>query len=312
MFKQTLKKILSKDKRAKLLLLVATKYINPWLRKLGMTLLVHHFYQPIPSEEEVAVYRNSKRPVEALNLDILEQAAFTSDLLSRYAQEYNDPRVLRAFAYSESDSSFGSGSREFYYSLIRRYKPRHIIEIGAGNSSLICLAALQKNYTETGVKTDFISIDPFPPEKICRAAQANHLFVNFKLIQQKLQAVDPEIFTTLTVNDILFVDSSHVYKPGSDVEYEFLKIYPYLSQGVFVHIHDIFTPFDYPVAWNNKQFRFWNEQYYWETFLLFNRKYKVIAGLYGLSHEQKHVFTQYISAYAEDQHSGSFWMLVVG
>jgi hypothetical protein len=311
MIKQFFRKLKNSENRANVLLRFSTKYINPWLRKLGMTLVIHHFYQPIPDQKDVEVYKNRMRPVEHIDWKIEEQIDFADKLLNDYSSEYNDPEILKEFGYSEADGTFGSGSREFYYSMIRKYKPRNIIEIGAGNSSLICLAALKKNYEETGRKTNFTSIEPFPSKNVLNIEKSKYDFVNYKLILEKLQTVDPVIFQTLESNDILFVDSSHVFKQGSDVEYEFMKIYPTLKKSVLVHIHDIFIPFDYPFIWNQKYFHFWNEQYFLETFLLCNSCFQTIAGLCMLNHHKPDVFLNHIRGYQSDNYSGSFWMQVI-
>lgn len=307
---QILKKLKNSENRANVLLRFVTKYVNPWLRKLGMTLVIHHFYQPIPDDKDIDVYANKKRPLAGIDWNVKEQIDFTGKLLAEYKAEFNDHKVLKAFGYSSADGTFGCGSREFYYAMIRRFKPRNIIEIGAGNSSLICLAALQKNYEETGIKTNFTSIEPFPSPNILKTQRADYDFVNYKLLLEKLQVVDPIIFQSLEANDILFVDSSHVYKQGSDVEYEFLKVYPTLKPGVLVHIHDIFIPFDYPLVWNKRYFHFWNEQYFLETFLLCNHSFRTLAGLCMVNHEQAEVFLENIRGYNKDDFSGSFWMQV--
>lgn len=287
------------------------KFINPWLRKLGMTLTVHHFYQIIPDNREVSIYQDKLRPLDGLDFKLAEQAEFTEKLLAGYSSEYNELENLLLFGYSEQDESFGCGSREFLYSLLRRYQPARIVEIGSGNSSLITLAALKKNYAESGKRASFTAIEPYPSEKLSALQNRNLEFVNFELIPQKLQDVNPDYFRELEANDVLFVDSSHVYKPGSDVEYEFLKIYPYLKKGVFVHIHDIFIPRDYPLKWNRKYFRFWNEQYYLETFLLLNDHFKILSGLNMLHHYKLEIFTKHIEAYSEKSSSGSFWLQVI-
>jgi hypothetical protein len=53
-----------------------------------------------------------------------------------------------------------------------------------------------------------------------------------------------EKFAALGENDILFIDSTHVAKVGSDVNYLFFEVLPNLNPGVLIHIHDIFYPFE--------------------------------------------------------------------
>lgn len=101
-----------------------------------------------------------------------------------------------------------------------------------------------------------------------------HTSGKINLISDKLENINLSLFQKLEHNDILFIDSSHVAKLGSDVMYYFTKIFPLLKKGVVVHIHDIFFPFDYPLQWL-KEGRFWNEQYFLYVFLQYNTKYKI-------------------------------------
>lgn len=99
-----------------------------------------------------------------------------------------------------------------------------------------------------------------------------------KLIQKKVDEVEKEIFLNLGENDILFIDSSHIVKIGSDVNYLFLQILPRLGTGVIVHFHDIFLPFEYPKKWVMENHKFFNEQYFPQTFLCFNSAYEILWG----------------------------------
>jgi len=89
--------------------------------------------------------------------------------------------------------------------------------------------------------------------------------------------VSSGLWKDLAAGDIVFVDSSHVFKSGSDVEYEFWHVYPQLASGVFIHIHDIFFPNDYPIEWNLKDSRFWNEQNVLAAVLANSDRYEVVV-----------------------------------
>jgi hypothetical protein len=110
-----------------------------------------------------------------------------------------------------------------------------------------------------------------------------HLAGEITLIEERLENIDLNMFTILSENDILFIDSSHVLKLDSDVMFYFTKIFPLLNKGVLIHIHDIFFPYDYPLPWI-KEGRFWNEQYLLEAILSNSNRYEVIASLNFLKH----------------------------
>jgi predicted O-methyltransferase YrrM len=131
------------------------------------------------------------------------------------------------------------------YAIVRREKPRRIVEIGSGHSTRFMAQAV----LDEGLTTKIICIDPAP-----RAALAR-LNVEHKPVL--LQDADPGIFETLEPQDVLFIDSSHIAMPGTDVDRLFLDVLPRLVAGVLVHIHDITLPDPYPGAW---AWRSYNEQ----------------------------------------------------
>jgi hypothetical protein len=95
-----------------------------------------------------------------------------------------------------------------------------------------------------------------------------------RIVNSRLQDVELAVFDTLGAGDVLFVDSTHVAKVGSDVSYLFFEIIPRLAAGTFVHIHDVFASFEYPLEWL-REGRAWNEQYLLHAFLLFNSTFRI-------------------------------------
>ena len=95
-------------------------------------------------------------------------------------------------------------------------------------------------------------------------------------IRAPLQSGPVSEFESLQPNDLLFVDSTHIGKINSDVNYMFSQILPRLRAGVIVHFHDIFLPNDYPRDWVVDHRLFWNEQYFLLALLLFNPRVEVL------------------------------------
>jgi hypothetical protein len=131
------------------------------------------------------------------------------------------------------------------YAMVRTRRPRRLVEIGSGHSTRFMARAI----ADEGLTTLFTAIDPAP-----RAALTG-LAVDW--LRQPMQAVGPEPFVSLVQGDILFIDSSHVLMPGSDVDVLLNSVWPRLPAGVLVHIHDIFLPDAYPDSW---AWRAYNEQ----------------------------------------------------
>jgi predicted O-methyltransferase YrrM len=309
MLKKLLNRIQTEQGRKNIKFALARKIFNPLLRNIGYTLITDHFYQPIPNRQEIMTYTGKERPLSSIEWHLEKQTELVRYLLEKYALEFNNKEIFSAFGYSEDTSALISGDAEILYAMVREKKPSRVIEIGSGGSTKIIATALRMNFIENPQKSQLISIEPYPQDFLKDFANVSKDFLEFSLLTQKVEAVNLSVFESLQTNDILFVDSSHVFKSGSDVEFEFLQIYPRLQTGVLVHIHDIFFPYDYPIEWNLKESRYWNEQYFLETFLQFNKKFEVLASLSMVSSYKNSVFLDNINAYNEDRLPGSFWMI---
>ena len=119
------------------------------------------------------------------------------------------------------------------------------------------------------------------------------------------------MFTSLEANDILFIDSSHVVKPGGDTLFEILTILPTLRPGALVHFHDIFTPLDYPEEWVLKRRYLWTEQYLLEAFLTLNREYEIIGALNYMKNRHPELVAEklpILGAHIDSRDPGSIWL----
>ena len=246
--------------------------ITRFFEKQGFYLLRKHYYLPIPDE----VDRGYQRESALVGVDINEEQVFKfiEETLNPYKAEFN------AFPVHSSDDpakfylvngSYMAIDGNVYYSLIRKHCPHRIVEIGSGNSTILAAEAIRKNRAEgRGQGAELISIEPHPS-----AILQNGIPELSQLIKKRVQDVDLELFKSLKVGDILFIDSTHVLRPGGDVWYEYCEILPRLASGVLVHIHDISLPKPYPgVYWDAHLY--WNEQYVLQIFLTYNSRFEVI------------------------------------
>lgn len=131
------------------------------------------------------------------------------------------------------------------YTMVRDRKPRNILEIGSGHSTRFMARAVSDGSLETRI----VAVDPAP-----RAAIVG---IGVEHIASTLNDADPVHFDGLAPGDILFIDSSHILMPGTDVDYLLNTVWPRLPAGVIVHIHDILLPDGYPAEW---EWRGYNEQ----------------------------------------------------
>jgi hypothetical protein len=211
-----------------------------------------------------------KRP-RLQNLSILK---FHLQNQKKFLNQVNFTNELKALNFNFNNGSFETVDADFLYQFIRFTKPNKVFEIGGGESTKLIQYALEKN----GKRFNHICVEPF--ENIAL------LDVNkIEIVKKKIEEIDLEEIKKLTKDDLLFIDSSHIIRPQGDVLFEYLEILPNLAVGVNIHIHDIFTPRDYPKNMIQKEIRFWNEQYVLESILLNSNNYEVVAALNYLKDE---------------------------
>lgn len=155
------------------------------------------------------------------------------------------------------------------YCLMRHLRPRKIVEVGSGYSSCAMLD-VNELFFDNSIDLTFIE----PRTQLLRSLLSQQDLEKIKLLEKNVQEVDLATFAALQPNDILFVDSSHVSKIDSDVNHILFRVLPALGSGVFIHFHDIFYPFEYPLDWVYEG-RAWNETYLLRAFLQYNGQFQI-------------------------------------
>ncbi len=183
-------------------------------------------------------------------------------------------------AFYLNNGWFDSVDAELLYSVIRSFRPRQIFEVGSGFSTRLMRSAIEDEDLETRIT----SVDPEPRVEI-------NSYVD-ECIREPVEDIKvPRIVDCLHAGDILFIDSSHTVKTGGDVPYLFLDILPRLNPGVFIHIHDIFLPFDYPEQWVMEDWG-WTEQYLVHAFLAYNQAFEILwPARYMWEHHRREIAT---------------------
>ena len=254
------------------------------VEKLGYHVTKKHFYNPIPDTGELRKTpdiweRESSLVGIDLNLDV--QSFHLQEIIGKYSKEVDysarvEPDQQQKHFYYDN-AAFKAVDAEALYGMIRYYKPKRFLEIGGGGSTILSAEAVRKNRSE-GFDTELITIEPYPDEhRRGKPFLAKDIEGLSQIVKKKVQDVELGLFKTLQLNDILFIDSSHVVTIGSDVCYEYLEILPNLNKGVIVHIHDIFFPREYPKEWTLVyRNHFFNEQYILQAFLAFNSAFEIL------------------------------------
>jgi predicted O-methyltransferase YrrM len=277
--------------------------------RYGYHLLRKHYYLPIPEEGD----EHYIQPTQMIGIEIDVEKAFhlIEHDLKGYNEEFKQLPIHApdaSSAYYVVNGNYMAIDGNLYYSLIRHFKPHRIIEIGSGNSTLIASTAIRKNQ---GHATELICIEPYP-----RPVLRQEIPAITQLIVKKVQDVDLSVFESLQSGDILFIDSTHVLRPGGDVWWEYCEILPRLAPGVLVHIHDISLPKPYPDVYL-KQHLYWNEQYLLQAFLTFNPKFEIIwAGNYMMIQQPERMRGLFLPEYDHmrakfpQSEPSAFWMRV--
>jgi len=234
-----------------------------------------HFNSPIPSIKDIKnkenlIFGNIPKYLPGLDLNEEEQLAYFKEFKLYYKDlPFRDKKVqnLRFYydnpAYSYSDSIL-------LYCMMRKAKPKQIIEVGSGYSSCVMMDTNEIFFSEN-IKITFI--EPYPDLlfSLMKEKDKNR----YEIVSSNLQEINLDKFNALKENDILFIDSTHVSKINSDVNCIFFNILPKLNKGVYIHFHDIFYPFEYPKEWIYEG-RAWNEIYLLRAFLQYNNSFKII------------------------------------
>jgi predicted O-methyltransferase YrrM len=276
------------------------------LKQIGVYPIKDHYYEPLFNDKHLLKPLDEDRELPGLELNTEQQLNFLEELI--YGEELIalnlTKEVKSELDFCIHNGSFESGDADFLYQFIRKTKPKKIIEIGSGNSTKIAQLAIKQNRLLTGCDTTHICIEPYEQPWLEELS-------GITLIRERIEALKFDWTSELSRGDLLFVDSSHIIRPQGDVLFEYLQIFPKLIPGVFVHIHDIFTPKDYPKNWIIERVLFFNEQYLLEALLSNTNKFEVVAALNYLKHhhyDQLSLICPYLSNESEP---GSFYFRIL-
>ena len=263
-----------------------------------------NFYSNIPSVAEVREsfeYRDTEEQTGSYFSETIFSRERTQKFLNAlrvYANEFNPPLEKPADndeAFYWNNSSFTYMDAMSYYCIIRYCKPKRIIEIGAGNSTLVANQALQANGAG-----DLVLIEPFLPEYL------RNLKSITKTYEKIVQDFELEKLVSLVEEaDILFIDSTHTVKIGSDCLFIYLKLLPEITKKMLVHAHDVFLPYAQPQSKIQKHI-YWTEQYLLYAYLLDNPKTRALTGS-NFCHRQFPEISKELMGGKYKDGGGSFW-----
>ena len=233
-----------------------------------------HFYSPFPDlgdyDRRAAGLRDPYREVPGIDLREPEQLDLVDAVGALVADiafpEHPDPNGTTRYWFDNPAYAHGDGT--VLHGMLRHLRPRRVVEVGSGFSSAMILDTVDGWLT--GTELTFIEPHPGLVRGLLRPGDEQRVTIH----EVAVQDVSPDVFDQLESGDVLFVDSTHVVKAGSDVNHLVFEVLPRLRAGVWVHLHDIFFPFEYPEAWV-REGRAWHEAYLVRAFLAFNASFDI-------------------------------------
>lgn len=235
-----------------------------------------HYYSPVHSLEDLDNYeevvkRSREKFAESIPGFSNEKMVKKFNMLKKYFKDFDYPtKENKRSRYYIKNVSYPITDALVLFSMIRNLKPKRIIEIGSGFTSALMMDVNERFFNN---KINITFVEPYPDLLMSRMSKEDKK--RYKIIPIGVQDVPVKEFTSLKKGDILFIDSTHVSKFNSDVNYELFNILPSVKAGVTIHFHDVFDGFEYPLQWLKDGWA-WNEDYLLRAFLSGNTGYEVL------------------------------------
>jgi predicted O-methyltransferase YrrM len=247
-------------------------------QRVGLDVLPRHFYSGVPDIGALRRSESWKQPFTMAGVagaDCESQLRFLRECCSPFEERLRKGGIHEHAVRENGAAGYGVIEAEFLYCFIAAKRPRRIVQVGSGVSTAVILLAA----TESGYRPEILSIDPFPTGYLTRMAENKSI----QLIPARAQEVDLDVLTGLGAGDLLFIDSTHAVRAGSEVNRLILEALPRLRPGAFVHFHDIYFPYDYQPDLLSALF-FSGESTLLQAFLAQNGRYAIAASLSMLHH----------------------------
>jgi len=245
------------------------------LQRLGVNVVPEHFYSGIPNIADLERRTDWRRPRSMHGIAANgpeRQIALLEAMLSPHFDVLRNRSVLEdSIVGGGADGGYGEIEADVLFAFVATNRPKRIVQIGCGVSTAIMLrAAKHANY-----KPEIVCVEPYPSSYLVEAHK-NDLI---RLVDKPAQIVDLSTLTDLAAGDLLFIDSTHAVKPGSEVNYLVHEVLPRLAEGVWVHFHDIYFPYDYSRHTPSDDLFFAQESALLYAFLTGNPGYRVEISL---------------------------------
>jgi hypothetical protein len=255
-----------------------------------------HFYSPLTSVEDVERALRQEPVTDLVDVREADQLV----LVEKLGPMWSEFPAGTRWSGGPENVQFGLADAAVYASVLRHFAPSRVVEVGSGYSSAVALDVRERY----GLPIELTFIDPFTErlEGLLRADDRASVRIHRELVQDTTR----ETFAALSAGDVLFVDSTHVLKAGSDVEHLLFRVLPHLPAGVLVHVHDCFWPWQYREDWLRMR-RDWNELYVLHAFLAGNDAWRVVLFNDWVWRAHPELVERYLPE-ARDERPGGLWL----
>ena len=235
-----------------------------------------------------------------VDLRVAQAVALLREIAGLIAEFQPPVTAAPGEGYYLANGHYESVDAETLYGLLRHLRPSRVVELGSGASSHVIDLARRANET-SGSSLRHTIYDPFPFGNPMGAVPAT-------VHRTRSEDIDAAVVGELESGDVLFIDTTHTVRTGGDVVRIFLDLLPRLSSGVYVHVHDIFLPYEYPREWVVDRRLAWAEQYLLQAFLAFNREFEVVFPAHAVVCQDPEAVSAAIPSFGPDVAPGAFWM----
>jgi hypothetical protein len=256
-----------------------------------------HHTSPVVGDQDVAWASRPQPDIACIDLNVEAQLQLMSELAT-YWGDLPDERQT-GWRY-RSSTMFQPTDATVYYAMLQHFRPTRLIEVGSGYTSALALDTRDRHLP--GLQLTFI--DPFP-ERL-HGLLGDQDRADCRVIERPVQDVDLDVYDALEAGDFLFLDTSHFAKTGSEVNWLVFNVLPRVRDGVIVHFHDIFWPFEYPREWLDER-RSYTELYAIRAFLMYNPAFVMLLFSSWVWHEHRELFTGVSEDYSGGE-AGSLWL----
>jgi hypothetical protein len=244
----------------------------------------HDVYSPVPDVARLPPDLWDRRdPLAGIALDVDAALSLVETELAPFVAEFDFPRdgPRPPGEFYLCNDNFEAVDSELLYAVVRARRPQRVVELGSGYTSLLIGAASRRNAAE-GTPTVHVAYDPYPRPQVLGHPVAEPTVV----VPTSAADVPLEVFASLRAGDVLFVDTTHTVKVGSEVVHVILDVLPALRPGVLVHFHDIFLPWAYPREWLEEHQWYWAEEYLLQAFLAFNDGFEILLPAQAMARDR--------------------------